>query len=117
MTFRQNTSQSFFDQDQWQDILIQENTPEEKLQMAWRNTADQQTINQEVYDRKAMPHTFAKNQWVLENNYDFLPKNTKLAAKYNGPYQIVRVLPHNDVEIKISAARKSILHVNLQGVM
>jgi hypothetical protein len=80
--------------------------------MAWRKAAHQQTVNQEVYDCKATPHTFMKNQWGLEKNYDYLHKNTKLAAKYKGPYQIVRVLPHNNVEIKISARRKSIVHVN-----
>jgi hypothetical protein len=55
------------------------------------------TINQEVYDCKVAPHTFMKNQWVLEKNYNYLHKNTKLVAKHKGPYQIVRVLPHNKV--------------------
>ena len=50
------------------------------------------TVNQEVYDRKAAPHTFMKNQWVLEKSFDNLHKNTKLAAKYKGPFQIVRIL-------------------------
>jgi hypothetical protein len=80
--------------------------------MAWRNAAHQQTINQEVYDRKAAPHTFMKNQWVLEKSFDYLHKNTKLAAKYKGPFQIVRILPHNNVEIRISERRKSIVHAN-----
>jgi hypothetical protein len=56
--------------------------------MVWRNAAHQQTINQEVYDCKAAPHTSMKNQWVLEKSFDYLHKNTKLAAKYKGPFQI-----------------------------
>jgi hypothetical protein len=45
-------------------------------------------------------------------SFDYLHKNTKLAAKYKGPFQIVRVLPHNNVEIRLSARRKSIVHAN-----
>jgi hypothetical protein len=33
-------------------------------------------------------------------------------AKYKGPYQIVRVLPHNNEEIKLLEQRKSIVHMN-----
>ncbi len=71
LTFGQNAVQPNFNQDKLQENFIQENTPEEKFQilqearqMAWRNAAHQQTINQEVYDRKAAPHTCMKNQWV-----------------------------------------------------
>jgi hypothetical protein len=119
LTFGQNAVQPDFNQDKLQEKFIQENTPEEKLQilqearqMAWRNAAHQQTINQEVYDCKVAPHTFMKNQWVLEKSFDYLHKNTKLAAKYKGPFQIVRILPHNNVEIRLSARRKSIVHAN-----
>jgi hypothetical protein len=35
-----------------------------------------------------------------------------LAAKYKGPIKILRVLPHNNVEIRLSARRKSIVHAN-----
>jgi hypothetical protein len=119
LTFGQNAVQPEFDQNNLQKKFIQENTPEEKFQilqearqMAWRNAAHQQTVNQEVYDRKAAPHTFMKNQWVLEKSFDYLHKNTKLAAKYKGPFQIVRILPHNNVEIRISERRKSIVHAN-----
>jgi hypothetical protein len=85
---------------------------QEARQMAWRNAAHQQTINQEVYDCKAAPHTFMKNQWVLEKSFDYLHKNTLLAAKYKGLFQIVRVLLHNNVETRLSARRKSIVHAN-----
>ncbi len=53
-----------------------------------------------------------KNQWVLEKNFDYFHKNTKLAAKYKSPYQIITVFLHNNVEMKLSAWRKSIVHVN-----
>jgi hypothetical protein len=119
LTFGQNTIQPNLNQDKLQDKFIQENSPEEKFQIlqeahqiAWRNAAHQQTINQEVYDHKAAPHTFMKNQWVLEKGFDYLHKNTKLVAKYKGPYWIVRVLSHNNVEIRLSARRKYIVHVN-----
>jgi hypothetical protein len=46
---------------------------------------------------KAAPHTFMKNQWELEKNFDYFHKNTKLAAKYTGPYQIVKVLLYNNI--------------------
>ncbi len=54
LTFRQKAVQPSFNQDKLQEIL------QESRQMAWRKTAHQQTINQEVYDRKAAPHTFMK---------------------------------------------------------
>jgi hypothetical protein len=49
--------------------------------MVWRNAAHQQTINQEVYDRKAAPHTLMKNQWVLEKSFEYLHKNKKIGGK------------------------------------
>jgi hypothetical protein len=35
-----------------------------------------------------------------------------LAAKYKGPFQIVTILPHNNVKIRLSARRKFIVHAN-----
>jgi hypothetical protein len=120
LTFGQNAVQPNFNQVKLHEKFIPVNTPEEKFQilqearqMARRNAAHQQTINQEEYDRKAEPHTFKKNHWVLEKRFNYLhKKKTKLAAKYKGPFKILRVLPHNNVEIRLSARRKSIVHAN-----
>jgi hypothetical protein len=97
---------------------LQENKPKEKFQIlqeacqkAWRNAAHQQSINREVYECKVAPHSCMKYQRVWEKRFDYAHKNTKLAAKYKDPYQIVRVLLHNNVEIRISARRKSIVHI------
>jgi len=59
--------------------------------MVWPNAVHQQIVNQEVYDQKVAPHTFIKNQWALEKKFNYLHKNTKLGAKYNGQFQILRV--------------------------
>ncbi len=76
LTFGQKEVQPDFNQDKLQEKFIQKNTPQEKFQilqeahqMAWRNAAHQQTINEEVYDRKVAPHTFMKSQWVLEKKF------------------------------------------------
>jgi hypothetical protein len=95
-----------------QDKFIQENSPNTSRSLSDGVEKRYTPTNNQVSDRKAAPHNFMKNQWVLEKSFEYLHKNTKLAAKYKGPYQFVRVLPHDNVEIRLSARRKSIVQVN-----
>ena len=68
-------------------------------------TPHQQNLNQEYYDRHCAPHQFIKNQWVLLKSKNFAHKNRKLAEKYKGPNQIVKLIESNNVEIKINRKR------------
>ena len=41
------------------------------------------------FDKQAKPHSFAINQLVLLEEYNFLGKNPKLSPKWSGPHIIL----------------------------
>ena len=84
-------------------------------QIAWQNSSHQQKLNREVYDRQAEPHNFNKNQWVWLKIQHFLNKNQKLAPKYEGPYKIISLKPHNNIEIAVRKRYHVIVHVVALG--
>ena len=43
---------------------------------------------------------------------NFLNKNRKLVPKYEGPYKIISLKPHNNVEIAVRKRSHVIVHVN-----
>jgi hypothetical protein len=111
--------QPAFNQGDWQKKYLGETSAAEKFQIlqqarqiAWQNSSHQQELNREVYDRQAEPHDFHKNQWVWLKIENFLNKNRKLAAKYEGPYKIISLKPHNNVEIAVRKRSHVIVHVN-----
>ncbi len=111
--------QPAFNQGDWQKKYLGETTAAEKFQIlqqarqiAWQNSSHQQELNREVYDRQAKPHNFHKNQWVWLKIENFLNKNKKLAPKYEGPYKIISLKPHNNVEIAVRKRSHVIVHVN-----
>ena len=119
LTFGQLARQPAFNQGDWQKKYLGESTAAEKFQIlqkarqiAWENSSHQQNLNQEYYDRHCAPHEFKKDQWVLLKSNNFAHKNRKLAEKYDGPYQIVKLKESNNVEIKINRKRNLIVHVN-----
>ncbi len=63
------------------------------------------------FDQKASHHTFHEGQFVLLNEFNFLNKNRKLAPKYSGPFKILRVKGHHNVELLLTNGRKIIVNV------
>jgi transposase InsO family protein len=62
------------------------------------------------HDRKAQPHQFRETQWVLLDEHSFLGKNTKLAPKYSGPHQIVKVKGDHNLELKLSNGKHLVVN-------
>ena len=119
LTFGQVARQPAFNQGDWNRKYLGETTAAEKFQtlqmarqIAWKNSQVQQEINREVYDRQSKPHQFQKGQFVLLKVENFLNKNRKLAERYEGPYQIIKLKSHNNVEINIKKRTNVIVHVN-----
>jgi hypothetical protein len=119
LTFGQMARQPAFNQGDWQKKYLGETSAAEKFQIlqqarqiAWQNSSHQQELNREVYDRQAEPHNFHKNQWVWLKIENFLNKNRKLAPRYEGPYKIISLKPHNNVEIAVRKRSHVIVHVN-----
>ena len=81
-------------------------------QIAWQNSSHQQELNREVCAHQAEPHNFHKNQWVWLKIENVLNKNRKLAPKYEGPYKIISLKPHNNVQIAVRKRSHVIVHVN-----
>ena len=119
LTYGQQARQPAFNQGEWQKKCLGESSAAEKFQIlqqarevAWRNSIHQQEVNREIYDRQAAPHQFKKDQWVLLKKHNFLNKNKKLAENYEGPYQIVKLKPHNTIELKLNRKSNLIVHAN-----
>ena len=58
-------------------------------QIAEQNNEYATSTMQEQFNRKAQPHSFAPNQWVLLRDFTILGKNAKLAPKWKGPFKII----------------------------
>ena len=87
----------------------------QKLQIA-RNTAVENNLtatekNKSYFDEKAKPHSFASNQLVLLEEYNFLGKNQKLSPKFSGPHIIISLKGTNNAEILMDNRRKVIVNV------
>ena len=119
LTFGQIARQPAFNQGDWNKKYLGESSAAEKFQtlqlarqIAWNNSAHQQEENRKIYDRQAQPHDYHKGQYVLLKEENFLHKNRKLAMKYKGPYEIIKVKPHNNIEISVGKRQTMIVHVN-----
>ena len=58
-------------------------------QIAEQNNKYATSKIQEQFNRKAQPHSFVPNQWVLLRDFNVLCKNAKLAPKWKGPFKII----------------------------
>ena len=68
---------------------------------------------EEYFDQKAKPHSYQVGQLVLLAETNFLHRNAKLAPKWTGPHEILRLKGDSNVELKISTSgRKLIVHTN-----
>lgn len=76
-------------------------TLQEAREIAWKNSMHQHETYQQQYDRKAAPHDFEVNQWVLLQENYFLNKNAKLSEKYSGPFKIVQLKGTNNAIIQV----------------
>ena len=70
--------------------------------------------SKEYFDKvnKAQTHTFALNQLVLLEEYNFLGRNTKLCPKWSGPHTIINLKGSHCVELLLQNSRKTIVNVD-----
>jgi hypothetical protein len=63
------------------------------------------------FDKHAKPHSFAINQLVLLEEYNFLGKNPKLSPKWSGPHIILSLKGTHNAEILMNNKRKVIVNI------
>ena len=64
----------------------------------------------ENFDKKAKDYEYHVGQFVLLDEFNFLNKNRKLASKFAGPFQIIRLKGNNNAEIVVNNGRKMIVN-------
>ena len=84
-------------------------------QIAEQNNKYATSKMQEQFNRKAQPHSFAPNQWVLLRDFTVLGQNAKLAPKWKGPFKIISLKGSHNLLIHL-ANRKSMKLVNIENV-
>jgi len=87
----------------------------QRLQVA-RQTAVQSNLestgkSSDYFNKSAKPHSFAINQMVLLEEYNFLGKNQKLSPKFSGPHIILSLKGTHNAEILMNNKRKVIVNV------
>jgi hypothetical protein len=80
--------------------------------LARKNNIEATDKMKEFYDRKSAPHNFRSGQWVLLDEHSFLHKNTKLAPKFTGPYQIIKLKGENDVELLLKNNKRLVVNAS-----
>ena len=78
--------------------------------LARRTNEDSTDKMKEFHDRKGAPHSFRNGQWILMDEHSFLHKNTKLAPKFSGPHQIIRLKGENNVELQLKNGKRLIVN-------
>ncbi len=63
------------------------------------------------FDKNAKPHSFAINQLVLLEEYNFLGKNPKLSPKWSGPHIILSLKGTHNAEILMNNKRKVLVNI------
>jgi hypothetical protein len=107
--FGQHTRQPAFNYGNWEKKHLGESQAAEKYQtlqathqVVWQNVAQQQQMNFKIYEYQLAAHEFKPEQWVLmKNNQNQL----------EGPFQIVKLKPHNTVEMKTSLKANILVHI------
>ena len=96
--FGQHARQPAFNHGNWEKKNLGESPAAEKYQtlqaarqVAWQNVAHQQQMNFKIYEYQSASHEFKPEQWVLMKDN---------RNQWGGPFQIVKIKPHNTVEIK-----------------
>jgi hypothetical protein len=107
----------FFSPEDIRKIHYGENLPTELFQrlqtarkIAMENNMDATEKAKEYFDKKAHHQEFAVGQKVLLEEYNFLGKNTKLAPKFAGPYEITDVRGHHNLELKLANGKRIIVN-------
>ena len=80
-------------------------------QLATENNLEATSKNKTKFDEKAKPHSFAINQLVLLEEYNFLGRNQKLSPKFSGPHIILNLKGTHNAEILMKNKRKVIVNV------
>ena len=107
--FGQQARQPAFNHGNWEKKCLGESSAAEKYQtlqttrqVAWQSVAQQQQMNFKIYEYQSAAHEFKPEQWVLMKNN---------RNKFEGPFQIVKIKPHNTVEIKTDTKTNILVHV------
>ena len=80
-------------------------------QLATENNLNATENNKIAFDKKAKPHSFAINQLVLLEEYNFLGRNQKLSPKFSGPHIILNLKGTHNAEILMKNKRKVIVNI------
>jgi hypothetical protein len=80
-------------------------------QTAVENNLDSTQKSSQYFNKSAKPHSFAINQMVLLEEYNFLGKNQKLSPKFSGPHIILSLKGTHNAEILMDTRRKVIVNV------
>ena len=107
--FGQHARQPAFNHGNWEKKNLGESPAAEKYQtlqaarqVAWQNVAHQQQMNFKIYEYQSASHEFKPEQWVLMKDN---------RNQWGGPFQIVKIKPHNTVEIKTGLKTNILVHV------
>ena len=122
LTYRTQASQPAFFQEDLNRKFYGGNTTDkltQRLQYA-RQIAEQNnkyatSKMQKQFNRKAQPHSFAPNQWILLRDFNILGKNAKLSTKWKGPFKIISLKGTHNLLIHL-ADRKRTKLVNIENV-
>jgi hypothetical protein len=83
----------------------------EARRIATENNFEAINKQKENFDKHATFKTFHEGQMVLLDNFNFLGKNRKLAAKFSGPYKILRLKDGRNAELVVNNGRKIVVNV------
>ncbi len=80
-------------------------------QLATENNLLATNETKHSFDKHAKPHSFAINQLVLLEEYNFLGKNPKLSPKWSGPHIILSLKGTHNAEILMNNKRKVLVNI------
>ena len=122
LTYGIQARQPAFFQEDLNRKFYGENTTDELMQrlqyarqIAEQNNEYATNKMQEQFNRKAQPHSFAPNQWVLLRDFTILGKNAKLAPKWKGLFKIISLKGAHNLLIHLADGKRTKL-VNIENV-
>ncbi len=80
-------------------------------QLATKNNLLATNQTKTSFDKKAKPHSFAINQMLLLEEYNFLGKNPKLLPKWSGPHIILSLKGTHNAEILMNNICKVLVNI------
>jgi hypothetical protein len=84
-------------------------------QTAVQNNLESTGKSSDYFNKSAKPHSFAINQMVLLEEYNFLGENQKLSPKFSGPHIILSLKGTHNAEILMNNKCKVIVRSSPWG--